>query len=100
MKKIFIKIGIVYIAIGGLFGSILAISYAYAQFFVVIKMGWSVFSLAGLSFIMLSGYLIVISPIIKLFLWLPSLIMWFNNPGMYSFLMWLAPGFFAEMVSG
>ena len=98
MKKIFIKIGIAYIAIGGLFGSILAISYAYAQFFVVIKMGWSVFSLAGLSFIMQSGYLIVISPIIKLFLWLPSLIMWFNDPGMYSFLMWLAPGFFVEKV--
>lgn len=100
MKKVLINIGIGYLAIGGLFGSILALSYAYAQFFVVIKMGWSVFSLAGLSFIMQSGYLIVISPIIKSLLWLPSLIMWFNDPGMYSFWMWLAPGFFVEMVSG
>ena len=99
MKKVLINIGIGYLAIGGLFGSILALSYAYAQFFVVIKMGWSVFSLAGLSFLMYTGYLIVITPIITTFLWLPSLIMWFNDPGMYSFLMWLGPGFFAEVMT-
>ena len=92
-------IGIGYLGIGGLLGSTKALSYGYAQFFGLIEMGWSMFSLAGLSFLMYTGQLIVITPIITTFLWLPSLIMWFNDPGMYSFWMWLAPGFFAEVVT-
>jgi hypothetical protein len=99
MKKILMNIGIGYLGIGGFLGSAKALSYAYAQFFGLIEMGWSMFSLAGLSFLMYTGYLIVITPIITTFLWLPSLIMWFNDPGMYSFWMWLAPGFFAEVVT-
>ena len=100
MKKILTYLGIAYIAIGGLLAVPLAVSYAYAQWFVVIKMGWSIFSFAGLSLIMLTGYLIAIAPTIRAFLWLPSLLMWHNDPGMYSFWMWLAPGFFAQMVTG
>jgi|TARA_R110000803_G_C11699749_1_gene285272 hypothetical protein len=96
MKKILMNIGIGYLCIGGFMGTITGISYAYAQAFVLFSMGWGMFSLSGLSFLMLSGYLIVVMPIIKTFLWLPSLIMWFNEPGLYSFWMWLAPGFFAE----
>ena len=99
MKKILMYIGIGYLGIGGFLGSAKALSYTYAQFFGLIEMGWSMFSLAGLSFLMYTGYLIVITPIITTFLWLPSLIMWFNDPGMYSFWMWLAPGFFAEVVT-
>ena len=43
-------IGIGYLGIGGFLGSIKALSYAYAQFFGLIEMGWSMFSLAGLGF--------------------------------------------------
>ena len=60
-------------------------------------MGWSVFSFSGLSFIMMSGYLIAITPIIRVVLWLPSLLMWFAEPGGYNFLKWLAPGFYVEV---
>ena len=100
MKKILMYIGIGYLGIGGFLGATKALSYAYAQLFVVIKMGWSIFGLGGLSFIMQTGYLIVITPIIQTFLWLPSLIMWYYDPGMYSFWMWLAPGFFIEASTG
>ena len=99
MKKILMYIGIGYLGIGGFLGSAKGLSYAYAQFFGLIEMGWSMFSLTGLGFLMYTGYLIVITPIITTFLWLPSLIMWFNEPGMYSFWLWLAPGFFAEVVT-
>lgn len=87
-----------YFAIGSLLSIPLSLSYLYAQWFVLIKMGWSIFSLTGLGFILMSGYLIVISPMIKVAFWLPSLIMWFVDPNGYSFLMWLAPGFFAEEI--
>jgi hypothetical protein len=100
MKKKLMYIGIGYLGIGGFLGSIKAVSYAYTQFFGLFEMGWSMFSLAGLSFLMQTGYLIVITPIIQTFLWLPSLIMWYIDPGMHSFWMWLAPGFFIEAVTG
>ena len=100
MKKILMYIGVGYLGIGLLMGSITALSYLYAQYFVLFSIGWSIFSLSGLSFLMFSGYQILITPIIKTFLWLPSLIMWFYEPGIYSFWMWLAPGFFAESGSG
>ena len=92
-------IGIGYLGIGGFLGSTKGLSYAYAQFFGLIEMGWSMFSLAGLGFLMYTGYLIAITPIITTFLWLPSLIMWFNDPGINSFWMWLAPGFFPEVIT-
>ena len=96
MKKILMSIGIGYLCIGGFMGTIMGISYAYAQAFVLFSMGWGMFSLSGLSVLMFTGYLIVVTPIIRAFLWLPSLIMWFNEPGLYSFWRWLAPGFFTE----
>ena len=100
MKKLLMYIGIGYLGIGGFLGATKAVSYAYAQFFGLFEMGWSMFSLAGLSFLIHTGYLIVITPIIQTFLWLPSLIMWYIDPGMYTFWMWLAPGFFIEAVTG
>ena len=96
MKKLLTPILIGYFAIGSILSFPMALSYVYAQWFVLINMGWSVFSLSGLGFIMMSGYLIVFSPMIRAVLWLPSLIMWFNDPGAYSFMMWLAPGFYVE----
>ena len=60
-------IGIGYLGIGGFLGATKAVSYAYAQFFGLFEMGWSMFSLAGLSFLMHTGYLIVITPISKPF---------------------------------
>ena len=99
MQKILLYIVGGYLGIGGILGSIKASSYAWAQFLGFFEMGWSMFSLVGLSWLIQSCYLILITPIITLFLWLPSLIMWFNDPGMYSFWMWLAPGFFAEVVT-
>ena len=56
MKKILMNIGIGYLCIGGFMGTITGISYAYAQAFVLFSMGWGMFSLSGLSFLMLSGY--------------------------------------------
>tara|TARA_Y100000294_G_scaffold25416_1_gene21617 strand:+ start:851 stop:1156 length:306 start_codon:yes stop_codon:yes gene_type:complete len=96
MKNIFKSIAIAYFAIGSLLSIPMAISYVYAQWFVVIKMGWSVFSLSGLGFIVMSGYLIVFTPMIRAILWLPSLIMWLIDPNGYGFMMWLAPGFYVE----
>ena len=77
MKKILTPILIGYFAIGSILSFPMALSYVYAQWFVLINMGWSVFSISGLGFIMMSGYLIVFSPMIRAVLWLPSLIMWF-----------------------
>ena len=75
----------------------LGISYIYAQWFVVIDMGWSIFSFAGLGLIMFTGYMIVITPMIRAIFWLPSLVMWLIEPGGYSFLRWLAPGFYTAI---
>ena len=99
MKKILTPILIGYFGIGSLLSIPMALSYVYAQWFILIKMGWSVFSLSGLGFIMLSGYLIALTPLIRAVLWLPSLIMWYVDPNGYSFMMWLAPGFYAEEIS-
>ncbi len=96
MKKILTPILIGYFGIGSLLSIPMALSYVYAQWFILIKIGWSVFSLSGLGFIMLSGYLIALTPLIRAVLWLPSLIMWNIDPNGYSFIMWLAPGFYAE----
>jgi hypothetical protein len=96
VKKLLTPILIGYFAIGSILSFPMALSYVYAQWFVLINMGWSVFSFSGLGFIMMSGYLIAFSPMIRAVLWLPSLIMWFNDPGAYSFMMWLAPGFYAS----
>jgi len=97
MKKIFTPILIGYFGIGSLLSIPMALSYVYAQWFVLIEIGWSIFSFAGLSFIMMSGYLIVLTPMIRSLLWLPSLIMWFNDPSGYSFMKWLAPGFYVSI---
>ena len=96
IRKLLTPILIGYFAIGSILSFPMALSYVYAQWFVLINMGWSVFSFSGLGFIMMSGYLIVFSPMIRAVLWLPSLIMWFNDPGAYSFMMWLAPGFYVS----
>ena len=98
MKNFLKSLGFGYFIIGSLLSIPMALSYVYAQWFVLIGMGWSVFSFSGLSFLMMSGYLIAITPIVRAILWLPSLVMWFADPGGYSFLKWLAPGFYAEIV--
>ena len=65
MKNFFRSIAVIYFAIGSLLSLPMAISYIYAQWFVVIGMGWSIFSFAGLGLIMFTGYLIVITPMIR-----------------------------------
>ena len=97
MKNFFRSIAIIYFAIGSLLSFPMAISYIYAQWFVVIDMGWSIFSFAGLGLIMFTGYLIVITPMIRAIFWLPSLVMWLIEPGGYSFLRWIAPGFYTAI---
>ena len=51
MKKILMYIGFGYLGIGGFLGSIKGLSYAYAQFLGLFEMGWSMFSLTGLGFL-------------------------------------------------
>ena len=96
MKKNLQLLAMVYFSIGSFLALPMSLSYVYAQWFVLIQMGWSVFSLSGLGFIMMTGYLIAITPIVRAILWLPSLIMWYIDPSGYSFMKWLAPGFFVE----
>ena len=100
MKNLLRNSFIVYLSIGGLLSIPMSISYMYAQWFVVISMGWGIFSISGLLAIMITGYLIVISPVIRAFIWLPSLIIWFNDPNSYNFWQWLAPGFFVSTSTG
>ncbi len=96
MKKNLQLLAMGYFGIGSLLALPMSLSYVYTQWFVLIEMGLSVFSLSGLGFIMMTGYLITIAPVIRAIFWLPSLIMWNVDPSGYSFLMWLAPGFFVE----
>ena len=48
MKKLLTPILIGYFAIGSILSFPMALSYVYAQWFVLINLGWSVFSLSGL----------------------------------------------------
>ena len=68
MKNLLRNSFIVYLSIGGLLSIPMSISYMYAQWFVVISMGWGIFSISGLLAIMITGYLIVISPVIRAFI--------------------------------
>ena len=94
MKKILFNLLIIYLGIGSLFAMPMSISYIYAEWFIMFDLGWGIFSLSGIKAIFVMGFLIFITPLIRGIFWLPSLIMWFNNPGSYSFWMWLAPRFY------
>jgi len=90
----------IYIGIGSLFGIPMSISYIYAEWFIIINLGWQIFSISGLLALLIAGWYIFITPIIRSFIWLPSLIMWFYTDGgqNYSFFKWLAPGFYIDIV--
>ena len=94
------KIFTIYLSIGGLLAVPMSLSYIYAEWFILINMGWQIFSVSGLMMLLTAGWLIFITPIIRSFIWLPSLVMWFYNDGgqYYSFFQWLAPGFYIEFV--
>ena len=94
MKKILTNFFIFYIGVGSLVALPMSFSYIYAEWFVMINLGWSIFSFNGLVALFTMGFLIAIMPMIRALLWLPSFIMWFMEPKGQSFLMWLAPGFF------
>ncbi len=96
MKKIFA----IYISIGSIFAIPMSLSYIYAEFFILINMGWQIFSINGLMALLLAGWLIFITPIIRSIIWLPSLLMWLYSDGgqTYSFFKWLAPGFYIQIV--
>ena len=100
MKKIFSNLLLAYFVIGFWFTIPMSISYIYAEWFVLIDLGWSIFSLSGIKTMFLIGFLIFINPLIRGIFWLPSLIMWFNSPESYSFWMWLAPGFYISAGTG
>ena len=93
------NIWIIYLVIGSILSIPVSISYIYAQWFVIINIGWDIFSLSGLMAILFSCYLIFITPLIKVILWLLLLIMWLYDPNGYSFLKWLAPGFYVSIGS-
>ena len=96
MKKIFA----IYISIGSMFAIPMSLSYIYAEWFILINMGWQIFSINGLMALLLAGWLIFITPIIRSIIWLPSLLMWLYSDGgqTYSFFKWLAPGFYIQIV--
>ena len=78
----------------------MSLSYIYAEWFILINMGWQIFSINGLMMLLMAGWLIFITPIIRSFIWLPSLLMWLYTDGgqNYSFFKWLAPGFYIGIV--
>ena len=90
----------IYLTIGSLFAVPMSLSYIYAEFFIIFNMGWHIFSLSGLIALLFAGFLIVVTPVIRGIIWLPSLVMWFNSPESYSFWMWLAPGFYISAGTG
>ena len=96
MKKIFA----IYISIGSIFAIPMSLSYIYAEWFIIINLGWQIFSISGLLALLIAGWYIFITPIIRSFIWLPSLIMWFYTDGgqNYSFFKWLAPGFYINIL--
>ena len=96
MKNIFA----IYFAIGSFFAVPMSLSYIYAEWFMIINFGWKIFSLSGLTALLYAGYLIIVTPVIRGILWLPSLIMWFyiDAGQYYSFFKWLAPGFYVSVV--
>ena len=96
MKKIFA----IYISIGSMFAIPMSLSYIYAEWFILINMGWQIFSINGLMMLLMAGWLIFITPIIRSIIWLPSLLMWLYSDGgqTYSFFKWLAPGFYIQIV--
>jgi hypothetical protein len=40
----------------------------------------------------------IFSAFVRMFLWLPSLIAWMMAPGETSFIMWLAPGVYTDVI--
>ena len=96
MKKIFA----IYISIGSIFAIPMSLSYIYAEWFILINMGWQIFSINGLMMLLMAGWLIFITPIIRSIIWLPSLLMWLYSDGgqTYSFFKWLAPGFYINIL--
>ena len=78
----------------------MSLSYIYAEWFILINMGWQIFSINGLMALLLAGWLIFITPIIRSIIWLPSLLMWLYSDGgqTYSFFKWLAPGFYINIL--
>ena len=89
----------IYLTIGSLFAVPMSLSYIYAEFFIIFNMGWYIFSLSGLIALLYAGFLIIITPVIRGIIWLPSLVMWFYTDGgqYYSFFKWLAPGFYIQV---
>ena len=96
MKKIFA----IYISIGSMFAIPMSLSYIYAEWFILINMGWQIFSINGLMMLLMAGWLIFITPIIRSIIWLPSLLMWLYSDGgqTYRFFKWLAPGFYINII--
>ncbi len=85
-----------YFAVGGLLGSAVAVSYAYAIYYTLWKFGWGIFSVAGVLIIVSTAALAAILPLIRTFLWLPELLYWWLT-GTDTFWKWLAPGFYVQM---
>lgn len=93
MKNIFA----IYFAIGVALGVPMSLSYMYTQMLLIWDLGFfGIFSFSGLIVILYSSYLIIVAPIVRAIIWLPSLIIWFYTDGgqTYSFFKWLAPGFY------
>jgi len=80
----------IYIAIGACFSLPVAISYVYASWYIVWHTGLPAI-LGGGGVVMVTG--LVIFPVVRAFLWLPSVVGWVIY-GQISFLQWLAPGIF------
>jgi hypothetical protein len=86
----------IYFGIGAMLVIPMEISYLYASWYVLWNLGWAVFSLAGISALIVLGWSLAIAPTLRALLWLPSLALWFLS-GREGFWMWLAPGFFTTV---
>ena len=90
MNFIYKYIFLTYFIIGSVFGSILEASYIYAGYVLLWEHGFSSILMMATS----QAYF----ALLRTFLWLPSLVTWYVTLNDYSFLMWLAPGFYIEKI--
>lgn len=100
MKKMLLKALIIYLQIGSFFSTILAISWSWSFFATIIEEHEIVFSLAGfIAFAFSIGVNLILAPLLRIFLWLPSMLSLLSPDVPVTFMQWLAPGFFDHLIS-
>ena len=96
MKSFGSPLIIAYLSVGSILSFAVGMSYLYATYFLIWHFGWAIFSFSGVSAIVISLGTLVVSTILRVLFWLPSLIIWLYGD-QDNFWLWLAPGFFVSV---